>query len=44
MPFAKYFAQSRQAGIQHDFVEHDTPADPMASIEASYNYLARLEY
>jgi sugar phosphate isomerase/epimerase len=44
MPFAKYFAQSRQAGIQHYFVEHDTPADPMASIEASYNYLARLEF
>jgi sugar phosphate isomerase/epimerase len=44
MPFAKYFAQSKQAGIQHYFVEHDTPSDPMASITASYRYLSTLTY
>lgn len=31
-----------QAGIRHYFVEHDQPADPFASIEASYRYLAKL--
>jgi sugar phosphate isomerase/epimerase len=44
LPFAKYLAQSKQAGIQHYFVEHDTPADPMASIAASYRYLAALKF
>ena len=43
LPFAKYFA-SKQAGIQHYFVEHDTPSDPMASITTSYQYLRRLEF
>jgi sugar phosphate isomerase/epimerase len=28
------FGQSRAAGIQHYFVEHDQPADPLASIRA----------
>ena len=44
LPFAKYFAQSKQAGIQHYFVEHDEPADPMASIAASYKYLNALKF
>ena len=44
MPFAKYFAQSKRAGIQHYFVEHDTPADPMASIAASYRSLSALKF
>ncbi|HEX6317093.1 MAG TPA: sugar phosphate isomerase/epimerase [Gemmatimonadaceae bacterium] len=44
MPFARYFAQSGQAGIKHYFVEHDTPADPMGSITASYRYLASLKF
>jgi sugar phosphate isomerase/epimerase len=42
--FAALFAQSEQAGIRHYFVEHDNPADPFASITASYNYLSTLEY
>ncbi len=42
--FASLFAQSEQAGIRHYFVEHDNPADPFASITASYNYLSTLEY
>lgn len=44
LPFAKYFAQSKQAGIQHYFVEHDSPADPMASIAVSYKYLSALTF
>jgi sugar phosphate isomerase/epimerase len=44
LPFAKYFAQSKQAGIRHYFVEHDEPADPFASIAASYRYLAALQF
>ena len=44
LPFAKYFAQSRKAGIQHYFVEHDDPTDPMASIASAYHYLSTLKY
>lgn len=32
----------RQAGIEHYFVEHDEPADAMASIRAGYHYLHAL--
>ena len=35
-------SQRRQAGIQHYFVEHDEPGDPMASIRAGYQYLHAL--
>lgn len=42
IPFARYFAQASQAGIRHYFVEHDSPGDPMGSIQASYAHLARL--
>jgi sugar phosphate isomerase/epimerase len=38
------FAHRRQAGIEHYFVEHDEPADPMASIAASYRYLDGLRF
>lgn len=38
------FAHSSQAGIEHYFVEHDQPADPLASITASYEYLHGLEF
>lgn len=34
------FARSAEAGLRHYIVEHDQPADPLASIEASYRYLA----
>lgn len=44
MPFSRYFAQSTQAGIRHYFVEHDEPADPMASIAASYRHLRALTF
>ncbi len=38
--WAGLFARSEQAGLRHYFVEHDQPADPLASVEASYRYLA----
>lgn len=40
----KIFALDRQAGIRHYYVEHDAPADPFASITASYRYLKRLRF
>jgi len=40
----RIFARSQQAGIQHYFVEHDQPADPLASIKASCDYLKGLEF
>jgi sugar phosphate isomerase/epimerase len=40
----RIFGKSGQAGIQHYFVEHDQPADPIASITASCAYLKKLEF
>jgi sugar phosphate isomerase/epimerase len=42
--FPKIFAQSDKAGIKHYFVEHDQPADPIATIRNSFNYLHALRY
>ncbi|PYO09834.1 MAG: sugar phosphate isomerase/epimerase [Gemmatimonadetes bacterium] len=42
--FRSIFAQSQKAGIKHYFVEHDQPADPIATIRNSYNYLHRLTF
>jgi sugar phosphate isomerase/epimerase len=44
LPFGKYFAQSKQAGIQHYFLEHDEPADPMASLAVGYKHLSALKF
>jgi sugar phosphate isomerase/epimerase len=41
--FKKIFADSK-AGIQHFFVEHDNPKDPLQSIKASYEYLSKLRF
>ena len=38
------FAHRRLAGTEHYFVEHDEPADAMASIAASYRYLNALRF
>ena len=38
------FAHRKQAGIKHEFVEHDEPGDPFASIAASYGYLRALRF
>lgn len=40
----RIFAHADEAGIRHFFVEHDAPADPFASITASYKYLAALRF
>lgn len=40
----RIFARSKQAGIQHYFVEHDNPTDPFASLENSYAYLSKLRF
>ena len=42
--FRSIFAQSDKAGIKHYFVEHDQPADPIATIRNSYKYLHALTY
>jgi len=42
--FPRIFAQSAKAGIKHYFVEHDQPADPIATIRNSYQYLHALRY
>lgn len=44
LPFDKYFAQAGTAGLQHYFVEHDNPANPMASVAASFRHLKALKY
>jgi sugar phosphate isomerase/epimerase len=38
------FAHRKQAGIEHVFVEHDSPPDAFASAAASYRYLKALEF
>ncbi|GAC1659307.1 MAG: sugar phosphate isomerase/epimerase [Gemmatimonadaceae bacterium] len=40
--FRRVFAASRSAGLRYAFVEHDEAGDPIKSMRASYNYLARL--
>lgn len=40
----RIFSYSEKAGIRHYIVEHDKPADPMASITASYQYLHNLRW
>lgn len=40
--WAEIFARSDEAGLQHYFVEHDQPDDPLASVEASHRYLSGL--
>jgi sugar phosphate isomerase/epimerase len=42
LDFARVFAAAEQAGLRHAFVEHDSPADPMASARESHSALVRL--
>ena len=39
--FARVFAASEKAGLQHYLVEHDNPEDPFASVAASIGYLKK---
>jgi sugar phosphate isomerase/epimerase len=41
--WAPLLAQARLGGVEHFFVEHDQPEDPMGSIEVSYRYLSGLQ-
>ena len=36
--------QSQRGVIEHVFIEHDQPADPMAFAKTSFDHLSRLEY
>jgi len=40
----RIFAKSEKAGIKHYIVEHDKPADALASIKESYQYLRQLRW
>ena len=42
--FASIFAARKRGGVKHFFVEHDNPADPLASIRTSYDYLSKLRF
>jgi sugar phosphate isomerase/epimerase len=42
--WARIFARSDQAGIQHYFVEHDVPKAPFDSLKVSYDYVRRLQF
>lgn len=43
IPWKSILARRQLAGVKHIYVEHDDPADPFASIRASYQYLKRLD-
>jgi sugar phosphate isomerase/epimerase len=40
----RIFAHSKEAGIQHYFVEHDVPKDPIETLKNSYDYLKKLTF
>ena len=40
--FERIFANAKVSGMKHFFVEHDSPADPFASITTSYNNLNKI--
>jgi sugar phosphate isomerase/epimerase len=42
--FASIFGRAADAGLEHYFVEHDNPADPIASIRTSFEHLRQLSY
>lgn len=42
--FAAIFAAGREAGLAHFIVEHDTPADSLASARTSIQHLRRLTF
>ncbi|HVF91967.1 MAG TPA: sugar phosphate isomerase/epimerase [Blastocatellia bacterium] len=43
--FKRIFAQSKQSGVKHYFVEQDeTPGSPFDSIKVSYDYLKQMKF
>lgn len=43
MDWPVLLAAARKAGVQHQFVEHDEPPDPIAFARTSYEYMSRLK-
>lgn len=41
LDFARILDRAAAVGVRHAFVEHDNPADPLASIRASHAHLSR---
>ena len=44
LDFAPIFADSGQAGLQHYFVEHDWPEDPIGTITQGYAHVSTLTF
>jgi sugar phosphate isomerase/epimerase len=42
--FPSIFARAEKADVRHYFVEHDNPADPIATLRNSYDYLHSLTF
>lgn len=42
--WARIFGRRDQAGIEHFIAEHDEPADPLASVRRSHEYLSALRF
>jgi sugar phosphate isomerase/epimerase len=42
--FKSILALATKDGVKNVFVEHDNPADPMASAKASYDHLSKIEF
>ncbi len=42
--WTRIFRQRKRAGVRHVLVEHDAPADELATARASYNYLRALRW
>jgi sugar phosphate isomerase/epimerase len=42
--FKSILAKAMGGGVKHVFVEHDNPADPIATITNGYQYLSKLEF
>lgn len=40
--FPQILPVAREAGVRHYFVEHDNPADPLATARAGFEYLSRV--
>lgn len=40
----RLFAESKKAGIEHYFVEHDEPTSPIEDLRKSYTYLSDLRF
>ena len=44
LPFARYLAAAKRAGVRYYYVERDDPSDPLASARASFESLRKLKF